>query len=245
MLRHISFWLGCLWACCELPVDAARADDGHKRAVMSLNGVWAIQVGFGEIPFLAGSFKPSVSLGYHFNEYLYIGYTAQFRDVLERGTESFNAVDTGLGGVERTREETGVRSLLAVRARPHRYSPYLALGLLFNGSDREVMHFDSRERTIGAQNYEGMVVLEQTRPWAIRPAVGLGYSYTFDEGFSLGVEMAGAFFLPAPTPELAVGGEALLSQADEAALKSRISKKFKDNFHNRYHLFQMTAGYVW
>lgn len=245
MVQHLLRRLGYLLTCYGLVASSAYAQEGRGHAIEDLTGRWTISVGFGEIPFLSGSFKPSVSLGYHINNYLFLGYTVQLRDVLERGTASFNALDTGLGGVQRTREETGVRSLLAVRMRPHRNSPFISLGLLFNGSDREVMHFDGRKRVIGDHTYQGDLVLEQTRPWAIRPAVGLGYSHTFNTGLSLGIEMAGAFFLPAPEPVTHLIGDPELTNSDATALKQRISSAFKNNFHNRYHLFQMTAGYAW
>lgn len=235
----LSIWIWALAA----PVALAQANDVDD--VASLSGVMEVSVGFGEIPFLSGSFKPSVSIGYHVNEYLYVGWTVQLRDVLERGTESFNAVDTGLGGVEATREETGVRSLLSVRLRPHRLSPFVSLGVLFNGSDTEVMRFDARERRIGDGTYDGAIVMEQTRPFGIRPAIGLGYQYTFDSGLSLSMELAGAFFLPPPDPVIRIESSASMSEADLAALHDRTASVFADNFHNRYHLFQLGAGYVW
>ncbi|MDD9944752.1 MAG: hypothetical protein OXU20_27170 [Myxococcales bacterium] len=223
----------------------ARAQQTDLDGVASLDGVMEVSVGFGEIPFLSGSFKPSVSVGYHVNEYVYLGWTVQLRDVLERGTESFNAVDTGLGGIESTREETGIRSLLAVRLRPHRYSPFVSMGFVFNGSDREVMHFDGRRRTIGAGSYDGAVVMEQTRPWGIRPAIGLGYSYQFETGLSLSMELAGAFLSPAPAPDIRIDSQATLSDADRSALSDRSKRAFAENLHNRYHMFQLSAGYVW
>ncbi len=211
----------------------------------SLKGVWSVMVGFGEIPFLAGSFKPSVSAGYHVNDYVYLGSIVQMRDVLERGTESFNAVDTGLGGIQSTREETGARFLLEARLRPHRYSPYLTIGGVFNGSDTEVMRFDDRTRTIGSGTYDGAVTLEQTRPFGVGPAIGLGYEYTFQTGLTLSTQIAGAFFMGPPTPTVRVESDAPISDADEAALRKKIQDAFSDNLHNNYHMFNIGAGHSW
>ncbi len=217
----------------------------HPEPGESLRGVWSLQFGFGELPFLAGSFKPSISLGYHLNEHFYLGGTVQLRDVLERGDESFNARNLGLGGIESTREETGVRSLIEARYRPHRYSPFLSVGVLSSGSDTEVMRFDARRRTIGSGSYEGAITVEQTRPYAIRPAVGVGYGLTLDSGLAFGVEFAGAFFMGPPEPTVRVESEAALDGRDMASLERTAKESFADNFHNRYHLFNLSAGHVW
>lgn len=233
-----------MFAVTSTPVSAQEQQDSTS-ASDPLAGTWSVAVGFGEIPFLAGSFKPSVSFGYHFNEYVYLGAIVQLRDVLERGTESFNARNTGLGGIESTREETGVRSMLQARVRPHRYSPYLSVGVLFNGSDTEEMRFDARERTIGGVGHNGNVVMEQTRPWAVRPAIGLGYAYTMEGGLTLSVEMSGAFFMKAPKPEVRVSGDQPLPDESRDALVNEARSGFAGNFHNRYHLFHIGAGYAW
>lgn len=210
-----------------------------------LKNVWAIEVGFGEIPFLSGSFKPSVSFGYHINQYVYVGWVVQLRDILERGTESFNARNTGLGHITGTREVTGIRSLLGARIRPHRYAPFLSVGILFNGSDREEMRFGDAPRPIGDNIYEGGLTVVQTRPYAIRPALGLGYGVQFKNGFTFSAEMTGAFFLPAPSPDIQITHEGAVSAADKTRLASHMKQEFKANFHNRYHLFNIGAGYVW
>lgn len=210
-----------------------------------LKDTWSIEVGFGEIPFLSGSFKPSVSFGYYANQYFYVGGTVQLHDILERGTASFNARNTGLGHIDSTREVTGIRSLIGARIRPHRYAPYMAVGMLFNGSDREEMQFGDTERIIGANTYTGTVTVVQTRPWAIRPAVGLGYGVQFQNGVTFSAELTGAFYWRAPAPEIQIVHHAGLTDADERQFVKKMQKEFKDNFHNRYHLFNIGAGYVW
>ena len=182
--------------CVALSPGPARADD--NPGVETLDGVWAFTFGFGEIPFLAGSFKPSVSFGYHFNRFIYVGTIVQLSDVLERGDASFNAVNAGLDGLVDTRETTGPRVFLGTRLRPHRYSPYLSLGAIFNGTDIETIYYDNRTRNVGGETVNGTLEVEQARPFGIRPAFGLGYSYTFSNGLVLDVEFTGAWlFKPA------------------------------------------------
>ena len=226
-----------------------RAQETESNSVSGddawLKNTWSFEVGFGEIPFLSGSFKPSVSFGYHFNQYIYVGWIVQLRDILERGTESYNAQNTGLGHIKGTREVTGIRSLFGARIRPHRYAPYLSLGMLFNGSDREEMRFGNATRTIGNDTYDGAITVIQTRPYAIRPAIGVGYGVQFKNGVSFSAEMTGAFFFSAPTPEIQIQHEAELAFSDETRFITQMKKEFKGNFHNRYHLFNIGAGYVW
>jgi len=206
---------------------------------------WSIEVGFGEIPFLSGSFKPSVSFGYHVNQYFYVGWTVQLHDILERGNESFNAKNTGLGQIESTREVTGIRSLIGIRLRPHRFAPHLSAGMLFSGSDREVMHFADATRIIGSNTYHGSVTVVQTRPYAIRPAAGIGWGIQLRNGFSFSAEMTGAFFLRPGAPDIQVIHEQQLLSADRAVFSAQLKSEFQKNFHNRYHLFNIGAGYVW
>lgn len=214
--------------------STAQAQDGRRPRSEQLDGRFELTVGVGEIPILAGSFKPSISFGYHFNDYVYLGLTVQLRDVLERGSSSFNARSVNLDGLQRTREETGARSFLGIRLRPHRFSPYLAVGAVFNASDTERMTF---------QGADGDVVIVQTRPWGVRPAIGLGFAATLDSGFTFGVEFTGAWPFDPPTPRIEFEGD--LDQAQQEELRSSMTRSFAGNWHNRYHLFRLEVGYAW
>lgn len=210
-----------------------------------LNGTWQVRGGLGEIPVLAGSFKPAIDFGYHFNDYVYVGGMIQFQDRLERNGESWNAARIGFEGLRYSRERTGVRVFAGTRLRPHRFSPYLSAGVLFNGTDAETMRFDDRSRTIGEGTYTGSITIEQRRPYGIRPAVGLGYSLELKRGLSLGLEFTGAWFFKPATPDVEISLQGTsLSQEDEAALRGRITQVFADNWHNRYHFFLITVGYT-
>jgi hypothetical protein len=209
----------------------SRAQADASARIDSLRGVWTVALGFGEIPVLANSFKLSVSTGYHFNDYVYLGGILQFPDVIERGSESFNARNLGLGGLSATRERTGVRALLHTRARPHRYAPFLSAGILVNGADAETMYF------------EGVTVI-QTRSSAVRPAVGIGYEVTFKRGITASIEFVGAFFLKPRRPGVEVTADGM-SDDRRATIVQVAQDTFSQNFHNRYHLFNMAIGYAW
>ncbi len=220
------------------------AQELPPAATPALEGTWSVAFGFGEIPFLAGSFKPSVSFGYHINRFIYVGTIVQLPDVIERGDESFNAVNAGVDGLLDTRETTGPRAFLGTRLRPHRYSPYLSLGAVFNGSDVETMYFDARPRELAGETHPGPFEVELTRPFGIRPAFGLGYSLTLDNGLAFELEFTGAWLFDAAEPDVRVRGESLSPGARED-LQARFLRSYDDNFHNRYHLFNIAIGYAW
>lgn len=211
-----------------------------------LHEAWLAGVGFGEIPFLAGSFKPSFTLGFHLNEYLFIGGVFQLSDTISRGNDSFNASRTDLGGLTSSREKTGPRAFVGARIRPHRFSPYLSIGGIFNGSDTELMRFDARRRSLGGEVYEGALELELTRPFGLRPAFGLGYSITFDSGLSVNLDFTGAWLFDQPEPEIRIGSsQGSLGSELERAIRARLVEAYEGNFHNRYHLFNISVGWVW
>jgi len=70
----------------SLPASAlAQSPDMRpvSAAADQLGGTFAVTFGFGEIPFLSGSFKPSVSFGCHLNQYVYFGAILQLWDILD------------------------------------------------------------------------------------------------------------------------------------------------------------------
>lgn len=210
----------------------------------NLEGVWSLSLGFGEIPFLAGSFKPSVGFGYHFNRFFFVGAIAQLGDFLERGDDSFNAVNANVDGLTGTRERTGPRMFLGARIRPHRYSPYLSVGAVFNGTDIERMAFDGRSRTLDEGAFLERFEMEIARPFGVPPAFGLGYAFTFDSGLTLNLEFSGAWLFDPPAPEIRVLGNGV-PEGVQQDLIQRFRSAYQDNFHNRYHLFHIGVGYAW
>ena len=227
-----------------LSASAQDSPQSDLRDISALDGVWSVTFGFGEIPFLAGSLKPSAGFGYHFNRFIYIGTIVQLEDFIERGDESFNAVNANVDGLLSTRERTGPRMFVGARLRPHRYSPYLSLGAVFNGTDSETMAFDDRTRSIDELSYTGAFDVEVARPFGIRPAFGLGYEYTFDGGIVLNIEFSGAWLFKPAAPRIRILGADLPEDVRQRLL-GRFRKAYDDNFHNRYHLFNLGVGYAW
>ena len=96
------------------------------------DGRWQLGLSFGEIPVLAGSFKPGITMGYRLDDTLFLGLELQAADHLQRDGSSFNARNTGLDGLVSSTERTGMRAFLGLRYRPWRDAPHLALGLVMS-----------------------------------------------------------------------------------------------------------------
>ena len=211
-----------------------RAGDDH--------GYWHVGIELGELP-IHGSFKPGISIGYHFNELFYLGFVYQLADSIKRDQSSFNAQATGLSGLSSSSEHVGQRAYLQARIRPHRYAPYVSLGLVFNDRDTETLRFDDRPRPGGDQRFDGPITIVQSRPAGLRPALGLGYSYTFRNRIELFTEWSGWWLRGAPQPEIAIDAPQL-DDAARAQLTGRIRDQFTRSPFNTYHVFQLGAGYT-
>ena len=79
-----------------------------------LQNYWQVGFGLGELP-TGGSFKPSITVGYHFNEKVYAGIIYQLKDEISRGNSSFNAQSTDLEGLTSSSEGVDQRFIFQVR----------------------------------------------------------------------------------------------------------------------------------
>ena len=209
------------------------------------NGMWQVGIGFGEIPFLSKSFKPSLTAGYRFNDHLYVGAMFQLVDNLERNEHSFDAQNLGFDGLVSSKQKVGQRALLHARITPVKHGPFISVGFVYNGQDKETVVFDNRNRQIGSNYYEGDVTVIMTREKmpSFRPALGVGYEYTFKNNMGLNVEWTFNVFNKVPTPVLEVESDFEISEEDLTQFKANYTNQFTDNFHNRYHIFHIGGFY--
>jgi hypothetical protein len=202
---------------------------------------WQIGIGLGELP-MGGSFKPSISFGYHFNDRLYTGIIYQFKDKISRGNSSFNAKSVELDGLISSAEEVSQRFLLQLRYKPINYGPYLSTGFVYNGEDTESMLFDSRDRYISGESYNESIAIKQTRPAGWGFAFGIGYQYDFKNGFSANAEWTPAW-LQYPTPEYVFEGDSELSGQAKSELQKRMDDGFNSSVTNMYKVFHIGVAY--
>lgn len=173
------------------------------------NRYWQIGIGLRELP-SGGSFKPSITFGYHFNEKIYAGLIYQFKDRINRDGASFNAQSSGLEGLVGSSETVAQRFLLQMRYTPLKNGPYLSGGFVFNGKDTETMQFDARSREINGATYDGTIEIHQTRPTGWGLALGFGYQHNFKNGLSGRFEWTPAWG-QYPTPSYVFAGSSDLS----------------------------------
>ncbi len=198
-------------------------------------------VGFGEIPILANSFKPSVGYGKRSGDLEY-GIYLQLKDDLQRDEASFNA-DFGQNGLDSSREETGIRAMLQGRYYPFKNPFYLSFGLLFSGGDRELIEFDARNRVIGEHSYHSSISVELESDEGISPALGIGMAYPISGGWYFTTDFTMAWFRSVPTPDVEVSTSTVATASDLRQLENDILDNYDSNFHNRYHLFNIGLAY--
>ena len=202
---------------------------------------WQVGFGLGELP-MDGSFKPSITIGHHFSTKLYAGIIYQLSDHISRNEASINAKSSGLAGLESSSEAVARRFLFQLRYTLVKHGPYLSTGFVYNGQDVEHMVFDDRVRAIGDESFEGTIEITQARPAGWGLALGLGYQYTFKNGFALGFEWTPAWFqYPEPVYEFA--GTANLSTTAQELLIDRMNNEFDASVTNMYKVFHIGVAY--
>ena len=197
-----------------------------QKNVSDLKKYWQIGIGIGELP-TGGSFKPSFTLGYHFNSSIYAGIIYQFKDEISRNGSSFNAKSSDLDGLISASEQVAKRFIFQIKYTPIKNGPFLSGGFVFNGKDTETMKFDNRIRDINDEPYSGTVEIQQTRPAGWGLALGIGYQYNFKNGFSAGFEWTPAWG-QYPTPSYVFGGSSNLTEYSKNSLKKKIVNLFKE-----------------
>ncbi|MEO1021583.1 MAG: hypothetical protein AAFW89_03495 [Bacteroidota bacterium] len=229
--------------CTFLLVMSSVPDAEAQTNSKELSTYWEMGISFGEIPIMAGSFKPGISVGYHVNRYLYLGGIYQITDHISRNDDSFDAKNLGFNNLQSSRERVAPRAILHARLRPHQNLPFVSLGILSNGTDKETVTFGDAEHHIGQNSYQGPITVSIKRKRAIRPALGIGYHHQFKNGWSLSTEWSFDWFNPVPAPQLTYTSDIDIQQRDLELKTVEIEREFRDNVHNRYHIFHLGMGY--
>lgn len=188
-----------------------------------------IGIGFGEIPILSESFKPAVTLGHRIGRDWEFAAIFQTTDRLRRDGASYNAQNSGLEGLQRSSERTGPRIMAAAIYMPPWSVIQGFVGMLYCGEDEEQIRF------------AGPLDVTVTRPAGIAPVLGLGYVYQTATPWSLFVNFAINPFGTVPDPDVDVGSD--LSAQDASAVTASVKSGYRDNFHNRYHQFNVGLSY--
>jgi len=198
-------------------------------------------LGFGEIPVLSSSFKPSIGVGKSFGSFE-LGAYYQTSDSLERGSESFNT-EFGQNGLSSSNESVGQRAMIQAKYYPWKEYFYVSAGVIFNDNDVEDMKFSSQSRQIGNNTYNTNLNVKLTRPQAFRPGIGIGFVFPITKSIKFSTDFTMDWFTGVPNPEVEVNSSQALSEVDKSVLVQQVKDNFKSNFHNRHHLFNMGISY--
>jgi hypothetical protein len=113
---------------------------------------------------------------------------------------------------------------------------------VYNGEDTETMMFDNRTRTIAGETFNGSMQIQQSRPAGWGLALGIGYQYDFNNGFSVNAEWTPAWF-QYPKPNYQFGGDAGLSVQAVSELKQKMDDGFNSSVTNMYKVFHIGVAY--
>lgn len=196
-----------------------------------------IFVGFGELPLMSDSFKPSLGYGRIYSNHE-IGLFIQLDDHIKRDEESFNA-NFGQDSLETSEETVGERLMIQYKYYPSSRYFYFTLGAMYGGNDKEKMTFNNQLRTIGSNQYNTDLTIEVERETSFRPLVGFGLSYPITQNFKLTTDFTIDWFSPVPSPKVKISSSSSISAQDQEVLEQEIKDNYKDNFHNRYHVFNI------
>ena len=215
----------------------------HRSAMANDKGAVQLGVGFGEIPFMSDSLKPALSFGYFVTDQAMVNFIYQGEDTIQRDEESYNT-EFGWQGLRSSRESVGRRLMLQGRYYFLKSQGlYLSTGMVYGGGDVEIMDFDARQRSLAGEAISGSYRFHVERRAALRPAVGLGFERTLTSGLSVFSDFTMDFFHQTPKPHVTIETGDHLSSVQRQQLRSQIQEHYRDNFHNRYHQFNLGIGY--
>jgi hypothetical protein len=188
------------------------------------------------------------SVGYHFSELVFVGYTQQGR-VKTRDFGCFGCEDDedvriyDQNRVDDADFSFGVRRSLEVRFSPWKFGFYFSLGILSVEQDEQRILYKEGPRVVGENAYNDSGLLLQVRAKRYEGlAGGMGINHVFESGLSLG-----AGFLmgltPEETPEVTATsfGSDPASQEDLAIFKREVEDEYLE--FPPVGMFHLAVGY--
>jgi hypothetical protein len=142
------------------------------------------------------SWVPGFSLGYHFNRYIYVGYS--FYSPLDMTLKeswglTFNALDANIV----LEHQTGAVHSLETRISPFKFGLYASLGFANIGKVDYQMQFEQKDDgvLIGNNSYATDLDINWNSKNINTATLGLGYTYVSKSGFSfnLGISVPMSF----------------------------------------------------
>jgi hypothetical protein len=134
------------------------------------------------------SWKPGIGVGYHYNRYLYFGYSL-FPSLDLTLRERWGFTNAGSDGSIVLDHETGTIHSLEARLTPVRHGPYVSLAFVHARPTRYDMEFRRLGETmlIGANSYATDLNVKWKSEALTRLGLGLGYNLALENGVSVNI----------------------------------------------------------
>lgn len=134
------------------------------------------------------SWSPGISVGYHYNRYLYFGYSLfPSLDLILR--ERWGFTNAGQDGGIVLDHQTGAVHSLEARLTPVRHGPYVSLAFVHARPTRYDMEFRRLGETmhIGANSYATDLDVKWRSEALTHLGLGLGYNLALENGVSVNI----------------------------------------------------------
>jgi len=187
-----------------------------------------IGLGFGEIPLMDSSFKPSLYAQSYLDESSFLFTHLQAKDNLQRDENSFNIQKANRDDLVYSKETTGERVFIGFGQNIIGKNLSLIGGLLYTGMDTENALFANSTK------------VSIQRDSKVSFITGLSAKFTIYKNLYFDIAFA---MDPMNKPEKPTVSVLSNSQEEKLDLKNKLEKGYVDNFHNRYHIFNIGITY--
>ncbi len=190
-----------------------------------------------------------LTVGYHFNDLIYVGATHQFELSGEDhgvGGGFFVSEDRPLyeqQGVLDNNLDLGARSAIEVRFSPWEFGLYFAAGVIHVQATEQHVVWDQRGRRVGQGDYIAGLTADVEGGKVTAPAVGIGYNHVFGFGLSLGIGILVGLREPdSPNVGVSATNPGVTDNVSEADLQL-FRDKVADEFPDEPVMFHVAFGY--
>ena len=191
-----------------------------------------------------------LTVGYHFNDLIYVGATHQLElDGEEHGVPRgfFERDDDGSlygqQGVLDNDLDLGARSAIEVRISPWEFGLYFAAGVIQVQATEQHVEWDQRARRVGQGDYITGLTADVEGDKVTAPAVGFGYNHVFAFGLSLNAGVLVGLFEPdSPDVEVSATNPGITDDVNESDLQL-FRDKVADDFPDDPVLIHIAFGY--
>ena len=191
-----------------------------------------------------------LTVGYHFNDLIYVGATHQLKlsgvehDVPRGLTDSCQVCPLyEQQGDLKNDLDLGARSAIEVRFSPWKFGLYFAAGVIQVQATEQHVVWDQRGRRVGQGDYITGLTADVVGGKVTAPAVGAGFNHVFEAGLSLNIGILVGLRGPdGPDVRVSATNPGVTDDVSEADLQL-FRDKVADNFPDEPVMIHLALGY--